>query len=445
MPRSRRKLSIWFGIPLLLMTLCCAYSVQGPVWGQVEVADGAQLDDAVVYLYCRSHAFHGSYTADSAYRVAAVDTNFVFPWMFGGIAPTGCTASAVHPLYQPVFANFEKGFWEALPPLRLEPWDALLREAEAGGDVSPVTLAELNQHVSQIRTHFMRAHRGDPETVAHYIPELYRIYESGLDHLPKPNRSTDSRYALENLRALEEESGYQRPPTQSELFAAASRGDTAGVIAALDAGADPDFRNADGAAALHLAAEAGTDAIVSLLLDRGATIDLQRRGHGNSALLDAVLHHEVDTAILLLARGADPALPARGRTPLSAVAQNGGERRLFVALLDHGALEKASAPRDVVHALHNASRSGRVDLVELLLERGVPADASWETLGWTALMLAALDGQPDTAQLLIDAGADVNARADDGRTPLVMARQRDPAPRRRDEVVALLEASGARE
>jgi ankyrin repeat protein len=56
-----------------------------------------------------------------------------------------------------------------------------------------------------------------------------------------------------------------------------------------------------------------------------------------------------------------------------------------------------------------------------------------------------LDGQPETARLLIEAGADVNAHTDDGQTPLSMARKRERAPRRRAEVVELLEQAGARD
>jgi hypothetical protein len=64
----RGRIWLWIGIPLLLLlTGCCGvHCLQGPVWGSVELADGADHDDVVLQLRCHSHAFHGSYTAASA-------------------------------------------------------------------------------------------------------------------------------------------------------------------------------------------------------------------------------------------------------------------------------------------------------------------------------------------------------------------------------------------
>jgi ankyrin repeat protein len=442
MRRKRRGLR-WTGIALvLLLTTCCVHSVQGPVWGRVELADGAALDDVVVHLYCRSHALHGSFTAGSAYRVVGAGQRFVFPWTWSGPFPTGCSLRVVHPLYQQAYASFDKGLAEELAPITLQTWEDVLRRAEAGEDVEPLSVADMNRHVFDVRHYFVEAHRKHPERVAPYVPELHRAYDRGLRFLPAMNRDRfgGTQYSLDALRDIERESGYLRPPAQRELFEAARAGDAGRAAAALAAGADPDGWDVDGAAALHLAAGEGHVEVVERLLDGGARIDRQREGLGNSALLDAVLEHQVETALVLIERGADVALGAHGRTPISAAAR-GGDRRIFLALVERGALAK---PGDAALALQNASRTGRVDLVELLLERGVPADASFG-VGWTALMLAALEGEPDTARVLIEAGADVNARATDGRTPLAMARQADPAPRRRAEVLALLEASGARE
>jgi hypothetical protein len=84
-----------------------------------------------------------------------------------------------------------------------------------------------------------------------YVPALWRIYERGLELLPPMgnDRFGSMRSSFDHLRNIESELGYQRPPEQEALFAAAVSGDLGAATAALDAGADLDAWNAHGAAA----------------------------------------------------------------------------------------------------------------------------------------------------------------------------------------------------
>jgi hypothetical protein len=61
------------------------------------------------------------------------------------------------------------------------------------------------------------------------------------------------------------------------------------------------------------------------------------------------------------------------------------------------------------------------------------------TRGWTFLHLAALQGHAEVAELLIQSGADLNAKSNDGFTPLKIARDN-----RRSGVVAILQKYGAK-
>jgi ankyrin repeat protein len=419
------------------------------VWGSVELADGAEHEDVVVELRCHSHAFHGSYIADREYRVVGAGDRFLFPWMLGGISPTGCTLNVYHPLYLFQYARSEPDFGHGAPSLRLETWEHLLARAEMGDDVSPVTEGDLNRHIFHMRHYYFNGLGGESERreAVRYVPALWRIYERGLELLPPMghDRFGSMRSSFDYLRDIESELGYQRPSEQEALFAAAASGDLGAAVTALESGADIDAWNAHGAAAIHLAAREGHTELVIALIERGANIDRQREGMGSTPLLDAILGRHLETAIALIDRGADITIGAHGRVPISSSITSGLDTRLFYTLIERGAISRAREKRHVTDALHNASRAGRVELVVALLDLGIPPDASWGTTGWTALMVAAFDGQPDTARLLIEAGADVNHRSQDGRTPLSMAHQRKSAPRRRGEVLALLKGAGARE
>lgn len=77
------------------------------------------------------------------------------------------------------------------------------------------------------------------------------------------------------------------------------------AIAALDAGADVNARDADGTTALSHHAFNGSTEIVKLLIDRDAEVDAQD-GRGYTALRNAVEMKHADTVKALLDSGADP-------------------------------------------------------------------------------------------------------------------------------------------
>ena len=66
-------------------------------------------------------------------------------------------------------------------------------------------------------------------------------------------------------------------------------------------------------------------------------------------------------------------------------------------------------------ALMIASRTGRVEVVRLLLARGADVNAKERWYGQTALMWAAAENHPAVVRALIDAGATIDARAERAR------------------------------
>jgi hypothetical protein len=87
-------------------------------------------------------------------------------------------------------------------------------------------------------------------------------------------------------------------------------------------------------------------------------------------------------------------------------------------------------------ALHAAKRTGQLDCIPLLLELGADVDARY--MDDTVLHLAVEDGQDELVQLLLRHGADVNAKGLSDWTPLHIATWKG-----NEEVVQLLLKYGA--
>ncbi len=181
--------------------------------------------------------------------------------------------------------------------------------------------------------------------------------------------------------------------------------DVALVEMLLAAGADPDAANEDGQTALMLTARTGSTAVAERLIAAGADLDARERWRGQTALMWAADSRHDDIVQAIIAAGADVHPVAHANDwPTQITEEPRAQYR----------------PTGGFNALHYAARSGCTACAAALLEAGVDIDRP-NPDGVNALMLALENFAYDTAQLLLEAGANPHLWDWWGRTPLYVA------------------------
>jgi len=199
-------------------------------------------------------------------------------------------------------------------------------------------------------------------------------------------------------------------------------------------------READGTTALHWAARADDLATVQMLLRAGADANVANR-YGVTPLSLAATNGNPAIVEALVTAGADPNTASReGQTVLMTAARTGNADAV-TALLKHGADPNSAEQWLGETALMWAAAHDHAAAVRTLIEWGADPDArsalsTIPTLqaagiglitmefpkgGWTALMYAAREGAATATRMLAEGGADLNAAAPDGITPLTLA------------------------
>ena len=210
-------------------------------------------------------------------------------------------------------------------------------------------------------------------------------------------------------------------PDQDQVFEAIARGDERTVAALLDRSLPLTTTNEHGYSLVHWAALTKQPRVVSLLMSRGAPVNVTGPG-GRTPLHDAASGGDVSLVQLLVEAGARAYVAdSLGKIPLDLAVEN-GHRAAFTLL----------------KPLHVAAQQGDVDRVRRLAQAEPAGVLARDESGATALHLAAQAGRRDVVAALVDAGADVNARAACGETPLHLALERDAS-----ESVAWLRSKNA--
>jgi uncharacterized protein len=221
------------------------------------------------------------------------------------------------------------------------------------------------------------------------------------------------------------------PTGKTNLMLAARAGNPDTVKALLDAGADMNAKETlRGTTALMWAAAAARRDAVKLLVERGA--DFRTRSNPAPAARGARLGKSGDPRKAVAAQGA--ALAAGKALDLNQLDAVGGTRGLARAATpaaptgraaaaapapDEPA-EPASATTGELTALVYAVRSNDIESVRILLDAG--ADVNQVTgYGWSPLLVATQNRYYKLASFLLDRGADLNLANKGGWTPLYLA------------------------
>ncbi len=161
----------------------------------------------------------------------------------------------------------------------------------------------------------------------------------------------------------------------SGLISAAGENDLPSVQAYLASGADPNRLTTDGRSAVYEAATSSDPEILRVLIEAGADVN-QTALNGWSPLMEAVTVGSTDAARMLADAGANPNHRLDPSNPLSV-------------------------------PLMFAAQNGHAEIVRILLNAG--ADVTG-TVGELALQNAIRFGDNEMEQMLIEAGANANAR-----------------------------------
>lgn len=329
------------------------------------------------------------------------------------------------------------------------------------------------------------AKRGDPAVVKQLVDAGFRVNardKNGWSAL-RWARDAQTSGALQagDIVALLETAGARDEGGAKalDLIDAVQKKDLARVRRALRAGTNPNVRDNSSVPALVHAAILGQPEMVQAFIDAGAHVNIAP-DFGSTPLTAAIQNGSVETVKKLLAAGArSDQRDSKGATPLMSAAlwsrteimallladsakvsawalslsvQKGDTAQVRM-LLDHGAdASKGSALSSATYGckdrdntamirlllqrgasakgnpgygmLHRAAEHCPAEAMQLLIQHGADVNArAYKRV--TPLMFAAKRGLVDNIRVLIAAGADVNAKDDDGRTAIMWARKHD--------------------
>ncbi len=175
----------------------------------------------------------------------------------------------------------------------------------------------------------------------------------------------------------------------------------------LVSGMNPDLKDSALGTPLFWATKENDTAMVKLLLDYGAQIDFRSTEFNATPLMCAIVFKSFEVANLLIEKGADIKAVDNNQTTVLGYSLLTCDTILINRILNLGVDINSTSGKEPIIAA--AVRTYNPDVVKLILERGANPNAKTES-GVSPLFIATVDTMCDVEilKLLIEAGADVN-------------------------------------
>jgi ankyrin len=205
------------------------------------------------------------------------------------------------------------------------------------------------------------------------------------------------------------------------IYLASQNGNADAIRRLLDAGVDVNTADPGGETALMIATRTGAVAAMRLLIERGAAVDAREPEFQQTALMIAVREdHPAAVEVLLKAGASVNAQTRKGPTPTFVPPCKGTGCGSEGVGINRGGLPDRGRRAEVkggMTPLLYAARDGKLEAARLLVDAGADLELG-DGNAIRPLLMASLNGQIPVARLLIERGANVNADDFWGRTPL---------------------------
>jgi len=231
------------------------------------------------------------------------------------------------------------------------------------------------------------------------------------------------------------------PPAMARFEDAVCARNTGSALQEVLNGLDMDYRDEEGETALFWAARMGMVEVAREMLQRGARIDVFNR-RGDSLIEAAVSSRKLEMAALILQQGIHPDHASGKRSTALIGAAARGQTEMVHLLLDAGANPNGTDAWGQL-PLHLACQGNHLDAALLLIQRGAGLEHK-DRDEMTPLLRASMSVHLETMMLLLNHGSSLEAREKFGLTALSFVASRPPSMSARlQEAAELLLEAGA--